>query len=526
MNTIPRKLIIPILILAILSAGLLLFQLDKIALTDPDETFYAQTAKEMVRKGEWLTPILYGEPQFEKPILFYWFVEISYKMFGINEFAARLPSAIFGLIGLIAMYLLGKILFSARTGLFSAIALATNIEYIILSGACVTDMALFTFMLLGVSFFFYGQIRKKDHFYILSAVAFAFAALTKGPIGLLLPGFIIFVYLLAAKDFSTLKKFKVIFQASLIFILIALPWYIIMYKLHAKAFVDEFFGFHNITRFLTPEHKIGSQVYYNIPIVLGGFLPWSAFLPLGFWHIFKSKEKKAALFILLWFFIIFIFFSVSSTKLPTYIFPCFISLALIVGKLWDDFIKKHNEKNFLITMRLSYYFLLSTIVLGMIGGYIFIKTDYPDMVNGALITGAFLIFGLTLSLITFVLKKFIAAFFLIAYSILLPLYPLTMLVLPRLEAYETSKTVSNAIMSRYKEGDILGCERDFRAGVAFYTDKIPVMLDSNQTLSDLLRSDKKVFGVVKQRNMVDEAHVLYKWGKKRLVTNKVRQIEQ
>ena len=337
MGKILEKPVVVILLLLVLSIYLFFFHSGRMALTDPDETFYAQAAKEMIQKGEWLTPMLYGKPQFEKPILFYWLLEASYKTFGINEFAARFPSGLFGFLGLAAIYLLGRLLFNNRVGVFSAIALATNLEYLMLANACVTDMALSTLMLLGVLFFFYGQIRKKDYFYVLSSAAFAFAALTKGPIGILLPCFIIFVYLLLTKDSALLKKLKPILLSSVVFVLIALPWYIVMYKLHANSFLDEFFGFHNITRFLTPEHKIGSGIYYNIPIVFGGFFPWSAFLPFGFWQMFKSKERRASLFILLWFFIIFIFFSVSSTKLPTYIFPSFISLALIVGKLWDDF---------------------------------------------------------------------------------------------------------------------------------------------------------------------------------------------
>ena len=104
MKLLERPIIV-VLLLLVLSGYLYFFQLDKIALTDPDETFYGQTAKEMFLKGEWLTPTLYGQPQFEKPILFYWLIEISYQMFGINEFAVRFPCALFGFLGLVGIYL-------------------------------------------------------------------------------------------------------------------------------------------------------------------------------------------------------------------------------------------------------------------------------------------------------------------------------------------------------------------------------------------------------------------------------------
>ena len=522
-----EKPIIVILLLLVLSAYLFFFQLNKIALTDPDETFYAQTAKEMVQKGEWLTPILYGKPQFEKPILFYWLVEASYKVFGINEFAARFPSALFGFLGLVGIYLLGRLLFNNRTGILSAVVLATSVEYIALSVACVTDMVLFVFMLFGALLFFYGRSKGKDYFYILSSAAFALATLTKGPIGFVLPAFIIAVYLLITRDLSIFRKWAALLVSSIVFLAIALPWYLIMYKLYAKDFIDAFFGFHNVTRFFVSEHKTGSQFYYNIPVILGGLVPWTAFLPLGLWRIFTGTRnpepgtRNSSLFILLWFFVIFIFFSISSTKLPTYIFPCFVSLALVIGKLWDDFLNEPEKKIFKVGMAVSYYFLLTAVAVSLIGAYIFMKTDYPDIVSAAIITGIFLLFGVIISLTAFNMKKFVLAFFLTAYTIVVALYPLAKLVLPGIESYETSKTVSKVILSSFKEGDIIGCERYFRMGIAFYTDKTPVLIDSSHPTSELLRSDKRVFALIKEKNMfTNNAHLLYKFGEKRLLTNK------
>lgn len=531
MSKLLERPVIVILLLLVLSGYIYFFQLEKIALTDPDETFYAQTGKEMLKRGEWMTPYLYNKPQFEKPIFFYWLLVPSYKIFGVNEFAARFPSALFAFLGVVAVYLLGRLIFNNRTGIFSAIALATNLEYLVLANACVTDMVLSTFMLGGVLFFFYAQVRKKDYFYILSAASFAFAVLTKGPIFIVLPGFIILTYLAVTKNFAVFKNFKAILWSAAAFLLIALPWYIIMYKVHANIFMDEFFGFHNITRFLTPEHRTGSQFYYNIPILLGGFFPWSAFLPLGLWHFFKKvfsskherrNERNYMLFILLWLAIIFTFFTISSTKLPTYIFPCFISLALIVGKLWDDFLNQHRDKSFLRGMIMSYYFLLTAIAISLVAGYIFIKMDYPDMIPGFLIAGVFLMLGMVLSLIAFVLKRFLAVFLLITYSIALMLYPVTKLALPSLEGYETGRPVSKVIMSYFKEGDIIGCAKDFRPGVAFYTGIIPVFIENNEGLLNLLQSGRRVWVVIKEKNLVGDTKTVYKWGEKCLATNSGR----
>src|SRR3989338_7996174 len=135
MEKLAKNTTLSIILLSLVALYIFFFQLGDIGLTDPDETFYGQTAKEMLNRKEWSTPYLYDKPQFEKPILFYWLLKASFSIFGVNEFAARLPSAVLGLIGIIAIYLLGSSLFNKRVGLFSSLILATNVEYIVLSRA-------------------------------------------------------------------------------------------------------------------------------------------------------------------------------------------------------------------------------------------------------------------------------------------------------------------------------------------------------------------------------------------------------
>lgn len=520
--------------LFVLAAYLFFFQLGGMALTDPDETFYAQTAKEMLERGEWSTPYLYDKPQFEKPIFFYWLVRLSFQTFGVNEFAARLPSAVFAFLGLVAIYLLGSILFNKRVGFLSAAILASNVEYIILSRACVTDMTLLTLMLFGVLFFAYGYLRDKKYFYLLSAASLALATLTKGPIAVLIFGAVIVLYILIARDLRFLKKMP-IFGMAATFLIVALPWYLLMYKLHGKSFLDVFFGFHNITRFLEAEHKIGSQVYYNIPIVLGGFFPWSIFLPVGFWNIFKKTqiEKRHAIFILLWFFVIFTFFSISSTKLPTYIFPCFISLALIVAVFWDDFLKRTATRSLVKGMKVSYYSLVAVVVIGIAAALIYINIDYPSISKGIFISSAFLLFGILLSLVGFVNKKFVWTFFLIVYAVALFLYPLNKLVLPQIELYETSKEVSRKLSTLIKGDEKLGSESNYLGGLAFYTGRIPTDLDKHHILIQFINSDNRIWCILKDKNYrglydpkvntdyVKPCYMVYRLGKRSVLTNEM-----
>ncbi|MBI5143701.1 MAG: hypothetical protein HZA30_01345, partial [Candidatus Omnitrophica bacterium] len=374
--------------------------------------------------------------------------------------------------------------------------------------------------------------------YLLSAIAFALATLTKGPIAVILPGTVLAVYLFAVKDLKALKKMP-IFSIILVYLVVTAPWYLLMYRLHGKDFIDAFFGFHNITRFLESEHKIGSQFYYNIPIVFGGFFPWSIFIPVGLWHVFKTQkaklksqnEKKHSIFILLWFFVIFIFFSISKTKLPTYIFPSFISLALIVAVYWDDFLRGNISLKIMKAMSSSYYLLLVTVILGTIGALIFTRLRYPTVLPGSLIAGLFLIFGAALSLAAFINKKFIGSFFLVVYLVVIFLYPFNTLVLPEIERYETSKEISKKLSLLMKAGERLGSESQYLAGTAFYTGKVPIDLDKHDILVKFLSLDERVWCVLKEKNHIQlytletkphlkkPSYLVYKVGKRAIITN-------
>jgi hypothetical protein len=531
---------IPVAILAGLCLYLFFFNLGGFALTDPDETFYAQTAKEMLQRGEWLTPYLYGKPQFEKPALIYWLIEASYKAFGVNEFAARLPSAALGFAGVFGIYYLGLLLFSRRVGILSAFIMATNVEYVILARACVTDMALGVFILLGFLSFFLGYIKAKRYGYLLSAVFFALAVLTKGPIAIILPIAALIVYLFLTKDLKAIFKIPLI-ECVLVFLAVAMPWYVLMHRAHGAQFINEFFGFRNVNRFLEAEHAIGSQWYYNIPIILGGFFPWSVFLPAGLWRAFKkstecrvqSTEKKNSVFLLLWFAVVFVFFSVSSTKLPTYIFPCFMSLAMVTAVFWDDFLNNKPEPGCRRQMKTSFNVMVAIIVLGSFIAPLAIRYKYPVLSHDIFISTMFLVFGIIISAVAFMKKSYTAAFFLVIYALAIFLYPVSRLVLPELEPLESSKGVAVRLKTIMKPDEPVGCESNYLAGLAFYTDKVPVDLDKYHDQVNFIRSKGRMWGVMKEKNHIQiytldskpyctvPTYMVFKVGKRAVFTNDV-----
>lgn len=296
------------------------------ALTDPDETVYAETAREMLASGDLISPRIYGQYWYDKPALFYWLTAAAIKVGGLNEAAARFPSALGGALGVAVVFAAGSSMFrSRRAGLLSAVLLMTSGEYFYLAKAGVTDMTL-TLAISGAALAFW--LRRYYLFYLLTAVA----VLTKGPIGFF-PFVFAGAYLLVQRQWRRLREMKIL-PGLLLVTLVAAPWYVVMYNLHGAAFIDTFFGFHNITRFTTPEHPEGKLWYFYLPVLAVGFYPWIFLLPLALveaWRAWRREGQGAVLYLMLWAALVFGFFSVSQTKLVSYILPLYPALALLTG---------------------------------------------------------------------------------------------------------------------------------------------------------------------------------------------------
>jgi len=532
-----EKEIILILILVVFSGSLFFIGLDKMPLTDPDEVFYAETAKEMLNRDELLTQYIFGKPQFEKPPLYYWLVLFGFRAFGVNEFSARAGSAIFGILGVIGIYLLGKLLINKRTGFLSGIVLATSVEYLILARACVTDIVLGVLILYAFLFFFYGYYANsgKNKHYLLSSVFLGLAVLTKGPVALLLPGAIIFLYLIIAKELKKLKEIPLI-QCAILFLAVSSPWYFLMYRVHGKEFMDVFFGFHNVVRFLHPEHKWGDVVYYYVPILIGGFAPWTILLPAGIWQARKEQDlriKRTNIFILIWISVIFVFFSISRTKLPTYIFPLYPALALPVGRVLDVFLDNALGQKIKTLFRTSLYTLSLALASGMVGLYVFAKMRYPTVANASLITGVVFILFMMVFIALLLKRRYAHALFVYTVSFIVLILPLSYIVLPEVGRYESSKEISEKVLKLAGPGEEIGAETHYRRGVAFYTDREGIPdIHSHDSCTKFLNRKERVWGILKEKNHIqlytDEknpykrtTYVVYKLGKKVIVTNKV-----
>jgi len=307
-------------------------------LTAPDEGRYVEIPREMVATGDYLTPHLNGLKYFEKPPLLYWVQAIPIKFFGIQEWAMRLPLALFALLGCLMTYFFARRLYSRSTGLWSASILGSSLLYNSLARVITLDMGFTFFMTLTLFSFLVASDEphptKRRWWMYLAAIAGAGAVLTKGLIGLVLPGMIIGIWLVVSQRWRRLR-WLFIPSSLLIFLIVVLPWHILV-SLKTPEFFDFYFVREHFTRYLTTVHRRYQPFWFFIPIILIGLLPWTSFL----WRSFKAlwpksvascRENPQDLFFILWTLVPVLFFSASNSKLIPYILPIFPPLSIMIG---------------------------------------------------------------------------------------------------------------------------------------------------------------------------------------------------
>ena len=325
-------------ILLFLVAVVFLFAFNaQMPVTDPVESNYALTAKEMVQSGDWLSPQIYGRYWFDKPIFFYWLTAISYKVLGFTDFASRVAPALCALASLGFITWLGGKLYNRDVGLHSAIILISCSAFFLVSKAIITDATLFLFFNICVGCFYLGYSYNKNYYYGCYAFA-ALSVLTKGPIGFLLPGLIFCIFVFLKRDWKIFVKIK-IFSGTLLFLAIAAPWYFFMYKTHGSAFTDVFLGAHNFLRATTSEHPKDNVFYYYLVVLIIGFFPWATYLPTMIWSDLRKGWRNisdADLFLYIWAFTVIGFFQMMATKYATYTYPALLPLSILLARYLTD----------------------------------------------------------------------------------------------------------------------------------------------------------------------------------------------
>jgi len=310
-----------------------------IPITDPVESNYALTAKEMVLTVDWVSPRIYGNIWFDKPVFFYWLTAIVFQLFGFSEWSARLAPALFAAAGLVLIYWFAIKTTTRRAALLAVVIMGTSFEYIILAKLVITDMVFFVFNCAALGFFYLGYVKMDGtkRWYLAAYVSMALAVLTKGPAGLLLPGLIMLLVIAAQRNWAELKAMSIP-AGVLLFAVVALPWYAAMYALHGTEFINTFFGVHNYLRATVSEHPKDNVSYYYLGVFVLSMLPWSALAVRALIQGCKDLRKSVhfptsplLLFLFLWIAVYLGFYSLMATKYLTYTFPILFPVAILTA---------------------------------------------------------------------------------------------------------------------------------------------------------------------------------------------------
>jgi 4-amino-4-deoxy-L-arabinose transferase-like glycosyltransferase len=330
------------LVLAAVHAVLTLPNLGAHSLWDMDEGVNAECTREMMESGSWIVPTFNWELRTAKPILMYWAQRLSFESFGVDEWSARFPSVLFGLGTVLLTYELGRRMYGWATGLLGAIALASAIQFCVLSHASTPDAPLIFFTVLTFYFFWRFHEDQSAAWWIPTAVACGFAVLTKGPIGVGLPAVVVLLYFAWNREWGRMLSWRIL-PAAVVFLLVAAPWYILVTAETKGEYLGRFLTHDNMNRFVNPMDKHDGPIFYHAAALLVLFAPWSSLIGATLWYAVASArangptgglttETRAARFLLCWFVTYLVFFSIAATKLPNYIAPLYPAIALLTAR--------------------------------------------------------------------------------------------------------------------------------------------------------------------------------------------------
>ena len=337
--------------LLLFAAGVLFFAgLGRLPLLEPDEGRNAEVGREMLASGDWITPHFNGLAYLDKPAVFFWMVAASFKTLGVSEAAARLPSALMGMATVLLVWFLARRMFGnsaeVRAGLiFAACPLA-----LVLAREVIFDMTLTFLVTVAMVAFWLGEESdfRQPWFDALMFAAMGLAVITKGFVGILIPMISILIYLAVRRQWSEWRRLRWGW-GLLVFLAAALPWFIAV-SLRNPDFPRYAFWNESLKRFTTTTatHR-GGGIFYYLPVFLGGFFPWSLFLLLAGWHRLRrwrelnQEAGRPILFLLSWAAWVFVFFSASHSKLPTYFLPAIVPLCILMGRAWQEVGKEGQE---------------------------------------------------------------------------------------------------------------------------------------------------------------------------------------
>lgn len=513
-----KKLFLGIFIFAIFY--LYLAHLGAYHLMDPDEGRYNQIPREMILSGDFITPHLNGVEYFEKPAFQYWFTAIMMKIFGFSEFTGRILPALSG-IGCVALAgFLGTMMYSKKVGLLASAILATSCLNLVVSSINILDMALTLFMTACMVFFYAFERTEKKKWLIAFYIAMGFGVLTKGLVAIILPFGILFWYVIFTKRPRLFLKLFYL-PGILAFLIVTVPWFYLVCQANHDFFYFFFIREHFL-RFTTKMHDRFQPWWFFMPFVIIGMLPWTGFLVSLFnkrgviRQTTSERNRFDIIYLLLWFFIIFIFYSISDSKLVPYIMPCWMPLAILIAASIKRFEVTNSwlSHSFFINSFLSLAFVFALVGYVLSSNYLTIDEFIAE---GGLLTASLFIGTIASIFVWLKTKRFrctVSVLCIMGFFFGLGLHDVQEQVHNNQSAYYVSQKINelqpqDALIVNYG---------DFYHGVPYYTNQRVALADfkgelefgsthpsgagwffNGNELNNLWNSPKRIIIVVKDR---------------------------
>ncbi len=498
-----KKTMLYIVILALFGGVLFFTYLGGWDLWNPDEPRYAQVAREMLQGEGWIIPHLNSAVYYDKPPLLFWLIAGAAKVIGgMNETAARLPSAFFGLCTIILVFFFGKRLFDKRTGFFAALVLATCGEFFWLARRADLDITLTFFTTLAILLFYVGFQQKgwRYLYYLLAYGVMAVGFFTKLYPALIVPFFAVAGY------FLWQRRYRFFFDPAhlpgiCLFAALVGGW---LYLAYVQGGEDYLLGllFQKTasTFFVTHGHREPFFYYlWNFP---ANFLPWTLFVPSAIIYGLKVKEKKEIFFLFLWFALVFIFFSLAQAKRELYILPAYPAAALVIGKFWAEVGGKKEGDSRLLSWPLL-LMLAILFIAGIAAPFlvpIFAHRYLSHALELGLASAAIFAGGSLLAFFSFRANKKTRTFFIIvAMMFAFSLYGIFR-VFPEINRYKSARPLSQEVIKMMGPRDQLGVFGLEGADYNYYTGyNRMIRFENVEVLKASMRSSGRVFCIMQEK---------------------------
>jgi len=489
------------------------------ALWTPDEPRVAEIGREMALSGNWAVPTLNGKPFLEKPPLYFWALASTFRgLGGASHRVARIPSALFGLGGVVAVFFLARMLFGLRAGFFSALILATTFDYLKVSHRVLVDSALACFVISAMACFMRGYLSGKTRpkflyygmFYLFCGLAF----LSKGLVGFVIPGLAVLSFLVFERNLKEIGRMAPWLGAGIVAAL-CLPWLLALWQQGGWEYLEVFVVKNHIQRFLSGgslgHHK---PFYYYLGHFPGSFLPWSLLLvPVAYRSVFGREDlaprpRQGVLFMKCWFVSGFVLLSIASTKRTIYLLPL-LAPGSVMTAWWIDLTLESEglgRVEGIFVWFFGFLLLVAGLVLGALDLYL------SRQWGGVKVAHWLLTIGLSLGALRFLRRKRLGPFWVASYGTVFSLFLFLLLwIPPSMDRYKSFVPFCRQVAGVLEPSSgLYGFRPDetLRGVVPFYTGRFVKEIDTRESLEQALDRKDRVFVVVMDGRGQAEKEVL------------------